>query len=99
MSAVSAYWINLYRTINDETKLAAYAELAGPALEAAGGTFLARGLPALTYEAGESTRVVIIHFESVEQARAAHDSQAYGAALDALGDGAVRDLRIVAGID
>jgi uncharacterized protein (DUF1330 family) len=99
MGGVSAYWISLYRTINDETKLAAYAELAGPALEAAGGTFLARGLPAQTYEAGESTRTVIIRFESVEQATAAHDSPAYSAALNALGDGAVRDLRIVAGTD
>lgn len=50
---MTAYWINLYREINDEAKVAAYAELAGPALRAAGGTFLARGLPELTHEAGQ----------------------------------------------
>ena len=68
-----AYWINLYREINDEAKVAAYAELAGPALRAAGGTFLARGLPEQTYEAGVHNRTVLIEFESVEAAMAAHD--------------------------
>jgi uncharacterized protein (DUF1330 family) len=95
---MTAYWISLYREITDEAKLAAYAKLAGPALEGAGGTFLARGMPEQTYEAGESTRSVLIAFESVDAARAAHDSPAYQAALDALDGGAVRDLRIVPGI-
>ena len=52
---MTAYWINFYREISDEAKVAAYAELAGPALRAAGGTFLARGLPEQTYEAGVQT--------------------------------------------
>jgi uncharacterized protein (DUF1330 family) len=95
---MTAYWISLYREITDEAKLAAYAKLAGPALEGAGGTFLARGMPEQTYEAGESTRSVLIAFESVDAARAAHDSPAYQAALDALDGGAVRDLRIVPGL-
>ncbi|OGA48251.1 MAG: hypothetical protein A3G24_13570 [Betaproteobacteria bacterium RIFCSPLOWO2_12_FULL_62_13] len=38
-------------------------------------------------------RVVVIEFESVEQAIAVHDSPGYQAALSALGDGAERDLR------
>jgi uncharacterized protein (DUF1330 family) len=94
---MSAYWISLYREVLDETKLAAYAALAGPALVAAGGTFLARGLPEQTYEAGEKTRTVIIEFASVQAAREAHDSPAYQEALAALDGGAVRDLRIVPG--
>jgi len=92
---MTAYWINVYREISDEAKVAAYAELAGPALRAAGGTFLARGMPEQTYEAGETTRTVLLEFESVEAARAAHDTPAYQEALAALGDGAVRDVRIV----
>ncbi|KRF37213.1 DUF1330 domain-containing protein [Nocardioides sp. Soil805] len=95
---MSAYWISTYREIIDEDKVAAYAELAGPALRAAGGTFVARGLPEQTYEAGESTRTVVIVFESVEAARAAHDSPAYSEALAALDGGAVRDMRIVPGV-
>ena len=94
---MTAYWISIYREITDEAKLAAYTELAGPALEAAGGTFTVRGLPEQTYEAGEKSRTVLIEFDSVEAARAAHDSPAYHEALAALGDGAVRDIRIVPG--
>ncbi len=96
---MSAYWVSIYREINDETKLAAYAELAGPALTGAGGTFVARGMPEAVYEAGEVTRTVLIRFDSVEQARAAHDSPAYQEALAALDGGAVRDLRLVPGTD
>lgn len=94
---MSAYWICVYKAMHDPDKVAAYAELAGPAIRAAGGRFLARGLPEATYEQGEETRTVVIEFASVEAAVAAHDSGAYQAALRALGDGADRDLRIVPG--
>ena len=94
---MTAYWISVYRQILDEDKVAAYAELAGPALTGAGGTFLARGRPEQTYESGEVTRTVLIEFESVEAAQAAHDSPAYQEALAALDNGAVRDLRILPG--
>ena len=95
---MTAYWVSIYKEISDEAKLAAYAELAGPALTGAGGRFVARGLPEQTYEAGEVTRTVLIEFDSVEQATAAHDSPAYQEALAALDGGAVRDLRIVPGV-
>jgi uncharacterized protein (DUF1330 family) len=96
---MSAYWISIYREIVDEAKVAAYAELGARALQDAGGRYLARGLPAQTYEDGASTRTVLIEFDSVEQATAAHDSEAYQEALAALDGGAVRDLRIVPGVD
>jgi len=96
---MTAYWISIYKEIVDEAKVAAYAELAGPALRDCGGTYVARGLPEETYESGEKTRTVVIAFESVEAARAAHDSPAYQSALAALDGGAVRDMRIVPGTD
>ena len=96
---MTAYWISIYKEIRDDAKVAAYAELAGPALRAAGGTYVARGVPEQTYEAGEMTRTVVIEFDSVEAARAAHDSPAYQEALAALDGGAVRDLRIVPGVE
>jgi len=95
---MSAYWISIYREVLDEAKMAAYAALAGPALEAAGGTFVARGLPEQTWEAGEATRTVVIRFDSVEAARAAHDGPAYQEALAALDGGAVREIRVVPGV-
>jgi len=85
---MSAYWISSYLEISDEEKLRAYAELAGPALTEAGGTFLARGLPAATYEQGREQRCVVIEFADVEAAKAAHESPAYQEALAALDGGA-----------
>lgn len=96
---MTAYWISTYDEITDEQKVAAYAELAGPALTGAGGRFIVRGMPEQVYEAGEVTRTVVIEFASVEEARAAHESPGYQAALAALDGGAVRDLRIVPGAD
>jgi uncharacterized protein (DUF1330 family) len=93
-----AYWICAYRAVRNPAAFAAYARLAGPALESAGGRFLARGLPAKVYEAGLEQRLVILEFPSVAQAIAAHDSAAYQEALRALADGAERDLRIVEGV-
>ncbi len=93
-----AYWISNYREVTDQERLGAYAALAGPALIAAGGRFLARGLPEKVYEAGLEQRSVLIEFESVDAAVAAHDSAAYQEALAALDGGAVRDMRIVPGV-
>ena len=98
MGPMSAYWVSIYQDIRDQQKMAAYAELAGPALTAAGGRFLARDLPATVYEAGVMQRVVLIEFDSVEAATAAHDSAAYQEALAVLGDGAEREIRIVPGV-
>lgn len=91
------YWINVFHSVKDPDKLDAYRKLAGPAMQAAGAKFLVRGDPAKVYEKGLMQRVVVIEFESVQAAIAAHDSPGYQAALKALGDGADRDLRIVEG--
>lgn len=99
MAGMTAYWVSSYLEITDEAKVAAYAELAGPALREAGGTFLARSVAAQAYEAGRALRTVVIEFANVDAAVAAHNSAAYQAALEALGDGAVRDLRIVEGVE
>ena len=93
-----AYWISAYRAINDPAALAEYAKLAGPALQGAGGRFLARGSPAMVYEAGVNQRTVLIEFDSVQQAIAAHDSPGYQEALRVLGKAVERDLRIVEGV-
>ncbi|HLZ30067.1 MAG TPA: DUF1330 domain-containing protein [Chloroflexota bacterium] len=91
------YWINTYRSISDPAAMEAYAKLAGPAIQSNGGRFLVRGSPTKTYESGLMQRVVVIEFDSVEQALKAHDSEAYQAALKALGNGADRDIRIAEG--
>ena len=90
-----AYWIACYREISDPAKLAAYAKIAGPAIEAGGGRFLARTVAAKAYEDGKVDRTVLIEFDSVEQAVAVHDGAAYQAALALLKGGVVRDHRLV----
>jgi len=92
-----AYWITCYRSIKNPDKLAAYAKLAGPAIQAAGGRFLVRGAPAKTFEAGVNQRTVVTEWDSVQHAVAAHDSPGYQEALRVLGDAAERDVRIVEG--
>ena len=93
-----AYWISFYRSISNPEALAAYAKIGGPAIQAGGGRFLARGMPAKTYEAGLTQRTVVIEFESLDKAIATHDSEGYRAALKILGNAAERDLRIIEGV-
>ena len=94
-----AYWSCVDKAVHDQDKVTAYADLAGPAIRAGGGRFLARGVPEATFEQAEPTRTVVIEFPSVEAAVATHDGEAYQEALRALGDGADRDLRVVPGYE
>jgi uncharacterized protein (DUF1330 family) len=92
------YWIAMYRSISNQDQFAEYAKIAPPAIQAAGGRFIARGMPAQVYEAGLNQRVVLIEFDSVDQAIAAHDSPGYQAALKTLGNACEREIRIVEGV-
>ena len=94
-----AYWISAYRAVHNPDALAAYAQLAGPALQAAGGRFVVRGMPSAAKENGLMQRTVIVEFDSLQAALAAYESPAYQAALLPLKDGAVeRDSRIIEGV-
>jgi uncharacterized protein (DUF1330 family) len=93
------YWITFYRSISDPSALAAYGKLAGPAIIANGGRFLARGEAVQAYEQGMAQRVTVTEFDSVEQAVAAHNSPGYQEALKALGNACERDIRIIGGVD
>ena len=90
-----AYWVTVYRSISDPKKVEAYAKLAPPATMQFGARYIARGTAAEAFEAGQKERIVISEFPSVAQAIAAYNSPAYQEALKALGDGAVRDIRII----
>jgi uncharacterized protein (DUF1330 family) len=93
-----AYWVVTYRSIKNPDAMQGYAKLAGPAIAAGGGRFLARGMPVKAYEAGMEQRVVLIEFDSVDKAIAAHDSPEYTKAVAELGhDNVVRDVRIIEG--
>ncbi|MFI6299953.1 DUF1330 domain-containing protein [Nonomuraea sp. NPDC050790] len=97
------YWVSVYPAGSDSGRLAAYDELAGLAVEAGGGRVLSRipsrGGRVVAHEAGITQRVVLIEFDSFEQAVATYESEAYRKALVALPDGFERDFRIIDGID
>lgn len=91
------YWVAFYRSISNPAALAAYAKQAGPAIEAGGGRFLARGAAVKAYEAGLVERSVLIEFDSVQQAIATYESPAYQAAKKLLEGAVERDVRFLEG--
>jgi len=91
------YWIACYRSISNPAAVVEYARLAGPAIQAGGGRFLVRGIPAKTYEHGVAQRTIVIEFDSVQQAISTFESHAYQAALRVIEGAAERDIRIVEG--
>lgn len=94
-----AYVLSCYRSISKPEKLADYAKLAGPAIAAAGGRFLARGVAVEAMEDGIKDRTVIIEFDTLEAAQALYNSPLYQEAVRALGsDAVVRDMRVIEGV-
>src|SRR4029450_579638 len=93
-----AYWVVTYHSIRNPDALAAYAKIATPAVQAAGGRFLVRGNPTKTYEGGINKGVAVIELDSVAQALSVYDNPTYQAAMKVLGDGVQRDVRVVEGI-
>jgi uncharacterized protein (DUF1330 family) len=91
------YWVVNYLSIRDPKALENYSALALPAINAAGGRPLARGKAVAAHEAGRLERTVIVEFDTVEQARAAYESDAYRAALAELKGLIERDFRILEG--
>ena len=94
-----AYAVITYRSISDPQKHAAYSKLAVPAVTPFGARILAFGNAAVAVEHGLKERTVVVEYPSVEKAVAAYNSPAYQEALKVLGDGAVRDVRVVEGLE
>lgn len=93
------YWVSVYRAVPDPGRLTAYNQLAGPPVRAEGGRTLSRDGRVVAYEAGNTQRVVLVEFDSIERAIAARESEDYQKALAALPDDVERDFRIVEGLD
>lgn len=92
------YWVTFYRSISNPAKLAEYAKLAGPAIEAGGGRFLSRGTAVKAYENGIIQRCVVTEFDSVQKAIATFESPAYQKAAKLLEGAVDRDIRILEGV-
>ena len=89
-----ALWI-AHVTVTDEDAYKKYAELAGPAIAAHGGHFVARGGRFVQLEGKERPRNVVAKFDSVEAAEACYHSDAYHEALSHARGASERELLIV----
>jgi len=89
-----ALWI-AHVSVNDAEAYGRYAELAGPAIAAHGGEFIARGGRFVQLEGKERPRNVVARFPSVEAAEACYHSDAYQEALNHARDASERELVIV----
>ncbi|SDW76624.1 DUF1330 domain-containing protein [Roseicitreum antarcticum] len=91
---MTALWIANVN-VTDADAYAKYAALAGPAIAAFGGVFLARGGRYVQLEGRDRKRNVVARFPSLEDAVACYNSDAYQAALDHARDAAERDLIVI----
>ncbi|MDF3856572.1 DUF1330 domain-containing protein [Paracoccus sp. P2] len=91
---MTALWI-AHVNVTDPEAYGEYARLAGPAIAAHGGVFLARGARYVQLEGKERARNVVARFPSLEDAVACYHSAEYQAALDHARGAAERDLVIV----
>ncbi|PTW51761.1 MULTISPECIES: DUF1330 domain-containing protein [Rhodovulum] len=89
-----ALWI-AHVTVTDAEAYGKYAELAGPAIAAHGGQFIARGGRFVQLEGRERPRNVVARFPSVEAAVACYNSPEYQAALDHARGASERELMVV----
>jgi uncharacterized protein (DUF1330 family) len=85
--------------VTDALAYEAYKQLAGPAVAQYGGRYLARGGSVDVLEGAWSRpeRLVIVEFESVEQARKFYDSPEYRAAREVRQDAASMNMLVVEG--
>ncbi len=89
-----ALWI-AHVTVTDADAYGKYAELAGPAIAAHGGTFIARAARYVQLEGKERPRNVVARFPSVEAAVDCYHSPEYQKALDHARGASERELVVV----
>lgn len=90
----TALWIG-HVTVTDPDAYARYAALAGPAIAAHGGVFLARGGRYVQLEGNGRARNVVARFPSLEAALACYNSPGYQAAFAHAKAASERDLMVV----
>ena len=90
----TALWIANVE-VTDAEAYGKYAKLAGPAIAAHGGVFLARGGRYVQLEGRDRARNVVARFPSLERAVECYHSPEYQAALSHARGASVRDLMVV----
>ena len=94
---MKAYWIAVYKDLNNIENLKGYAEKAGPAIKKYNGKILVRGGKTVTVEGNTSPRTVIIEFPSVGDALNCYHSDEYQSAKRSVKGKFNRHCQIVEG--
>ena len=94
-----AYWVALYKKINNLENLKKYSEIVTPIIKRYGGIPLVRGGNYKIYSGDDFTRTVIWEFPSFEKAIECHDSLEYQKGWSHAKDTTERHLQIVQGFN
>tara|TARA_B100002051_G_scaffold217945_1_gene210913 strand:+ start:205 stop:492 length:288 start_codon:yes stop_codon:yes gene_type:complete len=95
---MKAYWIAVYKNLNNVENLKDYAEKAGPAIKKYNGKILVRGGKVETVEGDSSPRTVLIEFSNINEALKCYHSKEYQDAKKIIKGNLDRHIQIVEGI-
>jgi uncharacterized protein (DUF1330 family) len=94
---MKAYWIALYKKIDNKDNLKKYSEIVTPIIKSYGGKPLVRGGEFKTFSGDKFSRTVIWEFPSFEKAVECHDSIEYQNGWHIAKDTTDRHLQIIKG--
>ena len=96
---MKAYWISVYKEVENQEDLKKYAEVVTPIIKSYGGIPLVRGGKHITYGGDEFIRTVIWEFPSFNKALECHNSAEYQEKWDIVKETCKRNLQIVEGFN
>ena len=92
-----AYWISLYKKIDNQENLKKYAEIVTPIIKSYGGVALVRGGKYSTYDGDNFIRTVIWEFPNFQKAVECHESKEYQAGWAIAKKTTLRHMQIIEG--
>ena len=92
-----AYWISLYKKVDNQENLKKYAEIVTPIIKSFGGIPLVRGGKYKTFNGEDFIRSVVWEFPSYEKAIECHNSKEYQAGWSLAKKTTKRHMQIVEG--
>ena len=95
---MKAYWVCIYKKIDNLEKLQEYALKAKPVIEKFSGKFLARGGKNRVNDGIKSPRIVVVEFPNYVSALKCYDSDQYQEAHEILKNHVLRYHHIVEGV-
>ena len=95
---MKAYWVAIYKDLDNLKNLKEYAEKATAAIKKYNGKILARGGKTKTFEGLSSPRTIIIEFSNMTEALKCYKSKEYQSAKKIIKGNFNRHIQIVKGI-